>query len=1230
MKYRELIQFDPIVTVIELRSADNAAKAKELVNSYVMSDGMADLINGKIFTQLNLDEIVDNKGVLLVGNYGTGKSHLMSVISSIAENADLLPLAQNTQFRENAKVIAGRFEVLRIEIGATTMSLRTIITGEIEKDLARRGISYKFPNVSDVANNKDALNDMMAAFDEKYPNRGYLVVVDELLDYLKSRKDNELMQDINFMRELGEFIKNSRFRLISGVQEALFDNPSFHNVSNSLLKMKDRYEQVLIRSQDIAYVAKQRVLRKTPEQKALIRAHLEKYCNLYGGMSEQMDEYVDLFPIHPAYIGTFQRMIIVEKREVLKTISDTIRDIIDKDLPAQGTGLISYDSYWARIKSDPGKRVEPAIAEVLQKSGVLEDIIQRSFPKPVYKETALKIISALSVHRLTTATLEAKLGLTAENLKDELCLYMMMPQNDPVFLLSTVQSVLRTIMQTVSGQFIEYNKENEQYFLDLRKDVDYDAKINERAASLSDDRMNSYFFSLIWDCLDWHPETYVTGHQIYQYSMNWLERNHFREGYLFMGNSNDRPTAQPPRDFYAYFLPPYGQMTAGTKQQEDEVYFVFQKDKDFEPMLRYYAGAKECAVFASQGDTKNAYEQRAKQKSKQIIHWMDAHKTTAFKVMYKGATRTMLEYLHGVRMDTLTIKSAVDTCVSRALNGFLSDKYPDFPKFKTPVTVQNQPSIRSAAMDVILGKPQKLGLETMESLGLMLNGKVKPENSMYATYYIQKLNNLPEGSVLNFSDIMVGGTEEYYYDKKYFLTDVLFSLVLTSLVYAGYCVLVAGDNIRYDASNIEKMAKASPIELYSFKRLEKPKAAPIMRLRKLFNIIGVNEGLIVNTSTWDTAVEELLKKTKSLADDVFHFENFLKKSTFLWGDSIIPTNQADSFAKDIVPMRKLYDDVRSRFNSAAKLKNFDYDDAEMDAVEHAVGTLSILRAVEGFKNTVADIMQYLSQAELKVEDGTPLKKKFAEQKQAYLDMRAHLLAPDYDETETDDLMDGMEALKSEYISYYMDRHKACRLGVKEAERKQKLLDSDLVFRLKTLSGIGGVILPTGKFTDLVNNQLSGLKVCYECTPTELKNAVECPHCGFNPSAKESIVSGRLDAIETKLSEIIDQWRDTLLGTLDDPMVADKQKYMSAELAPYIADFVKTKRFPNDLDAFCRAVREAFADYECVELDEYSFLEEVLSWGTLSPDAFKKRMTDYIDKQVAGKNKDQVRIAFTDK
>lgn len=593
MKYRDLIQFDPIVTVIELRSADDAAKARELVRSYVMSDAMADLVNGKILSQLGLEAVVDNKGVLLVGNYGTGKSHLMSVISAIAADAAMLQEAQNERFREMAGSIAGKFEVLRIEIGSTAMSLRAIVTGSIEKDLARRGITFRFPDVTQVANNKDALNDMMAAFAAKYGNKGYLVIVDELLDYLKSRKDNELMQDINFMRELGEFIKSSRFRFISGVQEALFDNPTFHNVSNSLLKMKDRYEQALIRSQDIAYVAKQRVLHKTPEQKAMIREHLLPFCKLYPGMAEQIEEYVNLFPIHPAYINTFQRMIIVEKREVLKTISETIGEIIDTDVPANAPGIVSYDSYWQRIQNDPGKRVEPAVAEVLQKSGVLEDIIRRSFVKAAYKPTALKIIAALSVHRLTTATLEAKLGLTAENLKDELCIFLPIPQMDATFLLSTVQSVLRDIMTTVSGQFIEYNKENEQYYLDLKKDVDYDKKIQEKADFLGDDRLNGYFFGLIWDCLDWHPEQYKSGHQIYQYNIVWQDKNHFRRGYLFMGTSNERPTAQPPEDFYAYFLPPFGKAVKDATQQEDEVYFIFQHDPKFTQMLRTYGEGHE-------------------------------------------------------------------------------------------------------------------------------------------------------------------------------------------------------------------------------------------------------------------------------------------------------------------------------------------------------------------------------------------------------------------------------------------------------------------------------------------------------------------------------------------------------------------------------------------------------------------------------------------------------------
>ena len=37
MKYRELIEFNPIESVIVLRSADDRKKAEEVVSSYVMS-----------------------------------------------------------------------------------------------------------------------------------------------------------------------------------------------------------------------------------------------------------------------------------------------------------------------------------------------------------------------------------------------------------------------------------------------------------------------------------------------------------------------------------------------------------------------------------------------------------------------------------------------------------------------------------------------------------------------------------------------------------------------------------------------------------------------------------------------------------------------------------------------------------------------------------------------------------------------------------------------------------------------------------------------------------------------------------------------------------------------------------------------------------------------------------------------------------------------------------------
>ena len=331
MKYSELISFNPIESIIQLTSANDQDQEARLVKSYVMSDDMADKLTINMLSQLRLEEVVDNKGVLLVGNYGTGKSHLMSLVSAVAHDANYLSMVQNQRFALNAECIAGQFEVLRIEIGASQMSLRNIILTKVQQDFAARGLSFSFPDEKDIITNKEVLLNMMEIFASKYGDRGYLIVVDEFLDYLGGRKEQEVKLDLGFMRELGEIIKSSRLRAIFGVQEKLFDNPNFAFVSQTLNRVKDRFEQVIIRKEDTAYVVSERILKKTPEQKALIREHLQKFCSLYTNMSERMEEYVELFPIHPSYIDVFNKIYIIENRHVLKNISEIIRRILNNE-----------------------------------------------------------------------------------------------------------------------------------------------------------------------------------------------------------------------------------------------------------------------------------------------------------------------------------------------------------------------------------------------------------------------------------------------------------------------------------------------------------------------------------------------------------------------------------------------------------------------------------------------------------------------------------------------------------------------------------------------------------------------------------------------------------------------------------------------------------------------------------------------------------------------------------
>ena len=58
MKYKDLIQFDPIESVVQLRDAEESSAAHHLVNTYVISEEMAERLTQLVISQMQFDQPV--------------------------------------------------------------------------------------------------------------------------------------------------------------------------------------------------------------------------------------------------------------------------------------------------------------------------------------------------------------------------------------------------------------------------------------------------------------------------------------------------------------------------------------------------------------------------------------------------------------------------------------------------------------------------------------------------------------------------------------------------------------------------------------------------------------------------------------------------------------------------------------------------------------------------------------------------------------------------------------------------------------------------------------------------------------------------------------------------------------------------------------------------------------------------------------------------------------------
>jgi len=1261
MKYGDLIQFEALETVIQLRDADKSAQSKTLVDSFVISDDMADRIINIIFAQLQFDEPRDNKGLLVVGNYGTGKSHLMAVVSALAEHADLVPAIHNDQVAAASAQIAGKFKVKRTEIGSTTRSLRDIIISTLEEYLEEIGVSYKFPSADSLNNHKKAFEEMMAAFGSEYPEQGLLLVVDELLDYLRSRNQQALIYDLNFLREVGEVCKDLRFRFMAGVQEAIFDSTIFSFTADSIRRVRDRFEQVSIIKDDVVFVVSERLLKKDAAQLAWIREHLSKFAGYYSSLNPQLEKFSRLFPIHPDYIETFENLKGVEKREILKTLSIQMRALLDKEVPEDAPGFIAFDSYWTILCSNPSFRTIPDVKAVMDCSKVLEERVNTALNPPRFRPQAARIIAGLSVHRLTVSDIYAPVGASAAELCNRLALFdkdaVTLGGDEPdKDLLTHIEHILGEIYKTVNGQFISHNKDNDQYYLDLKKTDDYESLIKARAATLSDSQLDECLFQVLAIVMECPAATYRSGFKIWVHDLLWFSHNASRRGYLFFGTPNERSTTIPQYDFYLYFLECFEPASCKTEKKPDEVFFEFKNiDEEFSSNLRLFGGAMRLAETA-QGETKRVYQKYAGDYLKTLAEYLRKNVGTVFDLTYQGQKKSVSDWIARIDLrrltgicpnETLNFRDFINAVAEVRLESHFANIAPEYPKFAISITEGNRAQAAKDALLAIAGiKRTKQAEAVLDALELLDGDRVTPRQSRYAAYILD-LKQHKGDAVLNRGEVLIEkDSRAFLAPERFRLEPELTLVVIAALVAAGDVVLAVAGN-KFDAGKLPHLARCDWDLLLAFKHLESAKGYNLPALKALFALAGLPEGKATLAAQGnEESVADLQQNIMRIIERIVKTQNRLNSGIVFWIFDLAALHDF-SAEKDLLREAKTFFEGLQAYNSPGKLKNLK---AGIQDIAHFENIEQVLRLFDALQNIAVDnsgMVGYLQEAghvfrrlEAGVESAgatvqpasSGLKKNdwvyALENAKREIEDALRTLTPvnaDTLYTYGREITARLRKLKAEYIVLYTAQHSKARLNTHQAARKEKLLADGRLAALATLTLIN--IMPQKQIAAFKTN-LQNLVPCGLLTQGDMDKYAVCPHCGYIPGKDGVADSGKsIESACDELDALAAQWTQNLLNNLKDSSVVNNLALLSTKEKERIDAFIAAKELPAPTDtAFFTALKSAFSSLERVSITVDDVLRVLRGAdGPLTPGELRQNLDSFIESLISGKDPTKIRI-----
>ena len=360
IKVRDLINVPPVRTVIRLADLNDSNLRRHIVESFVLTNEVSFTISN-IFKKIATSH---GEGFFIIGNYGSGKSHLLNVLSMVindkdAQHAFIETCRENpsssTELPDLVKQAAAD-KPLVVEISLVEHSNREYLEQIIIKQIVTKLQAVEFSGTGsgeelpkgETAKLPDNLLELprQEAFEllrqalEQSGFGGLVILIDELSEFLRSKENPRAYnEDVRFLQYLAEFAEAIPAWIVATMQENIENTGA---LSGELLhKIKDRYPiRFHLSGEHVKEIVSGRLVRKNDQAQTELPRILEELEGAFTKLPFSRQDFFELYPVHPATV------------ELL----DELRPLF-----SQHRGVIDFIHY--RLSGDPGRGITPFLEQ---------------------------------------------------------------------------------------------------------------------------------------------------------------------------------------------------------------------------------------------------------------------------------------------------------------------------------------------------------------------------------------------------------------------------------------------------------------------------------------------------------------------------------------------------------------------------------------------------------------------------------------------------------------------------------------------------------------------------------------------------------------------------------------------------------------------------------------------------------------------------------------------------